>query len=226
MKKLPEHSPKASAWEDLLKKGTFQSQLDNHLPTLPQFAPQDAAWEKITTELDRKKVIPLWIRWSAAAAVIAILLFSLFSINRTEEKIQDAELLTENPVEIDNSAVEVVPSEVPTSKETFTSSAENAPGKFSPKKKTKRSIEIIEAPKMTLPELELSQSKNQSLIIPETKVPEAKIQETLHQVSISWSKIKPGLQIKTSFGRMESGLGQKPQASSNENSQITLEINN
>ena len=213
MKKLPEHSPKASAWEDLLKKGTFENQLDSHLPTLPQFAPQDAAWERITAELDRKKVIPIWIRWSAAAAAIAILLFSLISIDRTDEKIQDREVLTENPVEIDNSAVEVLPSEAPNVKETITASVENAPQKSSPKRKTKRSMEIIEAPKMTLPDIELSQSKNVTLKIPEPKAPEAQIQETLHQVSISWSKIKPGLQVKTSFGRMESELGQQPKAS-------------
>ena len=89
MKKLPEHSPKESTWEDLLKKGTFETQLKNHLPTLPQFAPQDPAWERITAELDRKKVIPIWLRWSAAVAVIAILWFSLISINGTDDKIQD-----------------------------------------------------------------------------------------------------------------------------------------
>lgn len=221
MKKLPDHSPKASAWEDLLKKGTFESQLENHLPTLPQFAPQDAAWERITAELDRKKVIPLWIRWSAAAAVIAILLFSLISINRTDNGIEKQELLTENPAEIDNSAIPVVPSEVPTNKEPITDISEKAS-----EKKVKRSVEIIEVPKMTLPDFELSQSKNLSLEIPETKAPEAQIQKTLHQVSISWSKIKPGLQVKTSFGRRESELGQKPQASATENSQIKLEINN
>lgn len=217
MKKLPDHSPKASAWEDLLKKGTFESQLENHLPTLPQFAPQDAAWERITAELDRKKVIPLWIRWSAAAAVIAILLFSLISINRTDNGIEKQELLTENPAEIDNSAIPVVPSEVPTNKEPITDISEKAS-----EKKVKRSVEIIEVPKMTLPDFELSQSKNLSLEIPETKAPEAQIQKTLHQVSISWSKIKPGLQVKTSFGRRESELGQKPQASATENSQIDL----
>jgi len=226
MKKLPEHSPKASAWEDLLKKGTFESQLDNHLPTLPQFAPQDAAWERITAELDRKKVIPIWLRWSVAAAVIAILFFSLISIDRTDNGIEKQELLTENPVETGNSAVEVTSSQAPTNKKTITASAENAPEKFPSKKKAKRSIEIIEAPKMTLPDIELSQSKNLTLEIPETKAPEAQIQKTLHQVSISWSRIKPGLQVKTSFGRRESELGQKPQASANENSQITLEINN
>ena len=226
MKKLPEHSPKESTWEDLLKKGTFESQLNNHLPTLPQFAPQDAAWERITAELDRKKVIPIWLRWSAAVAVIAILWFSLISINGTDDKIQDRELLSENPIGEDNSAAEVLPSEGQTTKETITASTENAFEKFSPKKKAKRSIDIIEAPEMTLPDLELSQSKNLSLEIPETKVPEVRTQETLHQVSISWSKIKPGLQIKSSFGRKESELGQKPQASANENSQITLKINN
>jgi hypothetical protein len=57
------------------------------------------------------------------------------------------------------------------------------------------------------------QSKNLSLQLPETEAPETQIQKTMHQVTISWSKIKPGLQVKTSFGRMESELGQKPQAS-------------
>ncbi len=226
MKKLPEHSPKASAWEDLLKKASFESQLENHLPTLPQFAPQDAVWEKITAELDRKKVVPIWLRWSAAAAVIAILLFSLISIFRTEDKIQDQVLLSEKPIEVGNSTVVAVPSETPTNTENIAANAENAPLKFSPEEKPKRSIEIIEAPKMTLPDLELSQSKNLSLKIPKTIVPEAQVQKTLHQVSISWSKIKPGLQVKTSFGRSESELGQKPQASTTQNSQITLEINN
>jgi hypothetical protein len=226
MKKLPEYSPKASAWEDLLKKVSFERQLGNHLPTLPQFAPQDAVWEKITAELDRKKVVPIWLRWSAAAAVIAILLFSLISKFRTDDKFQDQELLSEKPIEVGNSSLEAVPFETPTSTETVAANAENAPLKFYPEEKSKRSIEIIAAPKLTLPDLELSQSKNLSLKIPERIVPEAQVQKTLHQVRISWSKIKPGLQVKTPFGRTESELQQKPQASTTQNSKITLEINN
>ncbi|GAA0880761.1 hypothetical protein GCM10009119_37310 [Algoriphagus jejuensis] len=226
MKKLPEHTPKASTWEDLLKKADFESQLNNHLPSLPNFAPQDGAWEKITAELDRKKFIPIWVRWSAAAAVAGIFLAFLISLNRSVDPMQDQELLTDNPIEIDNSAVEVLPSDLPIVADAFAENTENAPFQISPKKKVKRTTETIEAPKMGLPEIDLSLSKNLSLEIPEKQIQESTPPKTLHQVSISWSKIKPGLQVKTSFGRMGSELGEKQQASTHHLGQLTVEIDN
>lgn len=226
MKKLPEHTPKVSAWVDLLKKGEFNSQLDDHLTKLPVFSPREDAWKKITMELDREKVVPIWVRWSAAAAVAAILLLSGLFLTKSGDHIQDQEQLAESPVEIDNTAVQAVTDEPSNTAETFVVNDENVASELSPKKKVKRSVEIIQVPKMTLPDLALSQSKNLSLQLPATKAPEPQIQKTLHQVSISWSKIKPGLQVKTSFGRMEADLGQKPQASAAESGQITVEINN
>lgn len=225
MKKLPEHSPRPSAWDEILKKGEFDSQLGPHLSKLPQFSPQDAAWERITAELDRKKVIPIWVRWATAAAVLAILLLSALSLDKSGDAIREQQPVAENPTEKENVAVEVVPSESPKIEETVALNSEKVRNATS-SRKTKRTMEVIEVPKMTLPELELSQSKNLSIEIPERQIHESSPTKTLHQVSISWSKIKPGLQVKTSFGRMGSELGQKPQASATENSQITLEINN
>ena len=49
---------------------------------------------------------------------------------------------------------------------------------------------------------------------------------TLHQVSVYWTKTKPGFQVKTTFGRKEAELGQKPQASAETAGPLVLEINN
>jgi hypothetical protein len=225
MKNLPEHNPKPSAWDEILKKGKFESQLESHLSRLPQFSPEDTAWERITAELDRQRVIPIWIRWGTAAAVVAILLLSALSLDKSADSIQEQQPVAENPTERDKTVAEAVTSESSKTEETSALKIKSATNAIS-KTKTNRTMEVIEAPKIPLLEIELLQPKNPSLEIPEKPIQEPIPPKTLHQVTVSWSKIKPGLQVKTSFGRMESELAEKPRASSNQIKRLTLEINN
>lgn len=225
MKKLPDHSPKTSAWEDLLKKMDFDSQVSGHLPNLPQFSPKDGTWERIAAELGPKKVVPIWMPWSAAAAV-AILLLAVFGLNSSNKDKQRQQLTSERAPKSDQKNLETVSPESSSPGEIAEAIPKNFSQKPTLKKKPERLEEIVEVPEMNLPEIELLQSKNISLQLPEEQTKDRIPAKTLHQVSISWTKIKPGLQVKTSFGRTEDELGQKPQASADRIEPFTIGINN
>lgn len=74
MKNLKEHSPNPGSWEKIVQRSNFESQLGNHLTTLPQYSPNEEAWERITLEMDCKKPISIWIKWSVASSLLGFLL--------------------------------------------------------------------------------------------------------------------------------------------------------
>jgi hypothetical protein len=226
MNKLSDHSPKTSAWEDLLKRMDFDSQVSGHLPNLPQFSPKDDTWERIAAELDPKKVVPIWMPWSISAAVVAILLLAVFWLNSSNKDIEKQQLTSERAAKSPQNTSETEPPESSRTSEITEVNSKNLPQKTTPEKKSKRMVNLIEAPEMTLPEVEFWQSKNISLQLPEKQTKDSVPAKTLHQVSIYWSKIKPGLQVKTSFGRAETELGQKPQASTDRIDPLNEEKNN
>jgi hypothetical protein len=226
MKKLPDHSPKTSAWDDILKRMDFDSQVSGHVPNLPQFSPKDGTWEKIAAELESKKIVPIWMPWSAAAGVVAILLLAMFGLKNSNEEIEKQPLTSELPAKSAQRTAETASPEPLTQGEIAEANPKTIPQKPTSEKKPEPMVAIIEVPEMSLPEVELWQSKNISLQLPEEQSKDSVPAKTLHQVSISWSKIKPGLQVKTSFGRAEAELEQKPQASTDRRAPLTLEINN
>ena len=226
MKKLPDHSPKTCAWEDLLKKMDFDTQVSGHLPNLPQFSPKDGTWEKIAAELESKKIVHIWIPWSAAAGVVAILLLAAFWLKNSNQDVKKQYLTSELPAKSARRTAEPASPEPLTQGEIAEANPKTIPQKPTSEKKPEPMVAIIEVPEMTLPEVELWHSKNISLQLPEEQSKDSVPAKTLHQVSISWSKIKPGLQVKPSFGRAEAELGQKPQASTDRINPLTLEINN
>ncbi len=226
MKKLPDHSPKTSSWDDILKRMDFDSQVSGHLPNLPQFSPKDDTWERIAAELESKKTVPIWMPWSAAAAVVAILLLAAFWLKSSNQDIQKQQLTSGLPAMSAQRNAEPASPEPLTKVEITEANSKSIPQKPTPKKKPEQMVAIIEVPEMTLPEVELWQSKNISLQLPEEQSKDSVPAKTLHQVSISWSKIKPGLQVKTSFGRAEAELGQKPQASTDRIDPLNEEKNN
>lgn len=226
MKKLPEHSPKHDTWERILSRGEFESQLDTHLPNLPQYQPKQLTWERITEKLDQKKATPVWIPWSIAAAVVAILFLTGIDQEWIGKEAKELSPLTNRQNDAPNPDIQIPFEEKAQVAEMESTNPENE-AKDSPKRKpAPRAIETIEVPKMALPELNLAQTGNLSLEIQESQILEPSPPKTLHQVSVSWSKIKPGLQVKTTFGRKEAELGQKPQASADPAGQLILEINN
>ncbi len=229
MKNLPEHNPKQSAWEDLLKRREFDPQLNDHLSKLPQYFPQDDAWERISGRLENKKPIPLWIRWFAAASVVGIVFISgitqnwFVGVNQNEQNLAN---ISNNKIDdlMPKSQIQAVETE--SDPEIIPPNIENLSSEALGKKTISRLIEQIDLPEISLPAIELSASPNLTLEISESDRPVPPPQKTLHQVSISWSKIKPGIQVKTPFGRQDSELGQKQQASTDQIGHVILEIQN
>jgi|GEM_PF-1003898 len=229
MKKLPEHDPKQSAWDDLMKRRDFDSQLSGHLPNLPQYFPKDAAWERITGELDRKKIIPIYIRWGVAAAIASILFLSGITQNwfvgETQPKLNQG-YISINKTENQATENQIQPFVTHPDPGIISQKLEKSSSEFSKEKTTPRSEDVIEVPKITLPAIEQSHTSKLSLEIIKMETQVQAPQKTLHQVSISWSKIKPGIQLKTPFGRQESELGQKSQASLDQIGHVILELHN
>lgn len=227
MKNLKEHSPNPDSWERILQQGQFENQLANHLDRLPQFSPNEESWEKITGAMDRKKILPIWIKWSVAASLIGSLIVAGLVLSKFDND-QETQLLSVQNTEIfpENSVSDSISIEPSRSVQAIESNGNISEKKVLPKITTKGPVKNIEVPRIGIPELKPNISENLFLSLPEPQITEPSQQKTLHQVSISWSKIKPGLQISTPFGRKEIDPTTKTQAATITPSQITLEINN
>lgn len=228
MKNLKDHSPNPDSWEKIVQRSDFESQLGNHLTRLPQYSPNEEAWERITSEMDRKKTIPFWIKCSVAASLLGFLLvggMGLKNLNSdVDNKTQD--LVTENniePAEIERRESTLESSQSTSSTVTTIEFPLEASTQTKP---VTRKVEVIEIPKINLPELTPNHLDNLSISLPEEKISEPSKLKTLHEVSISWSKHKPGFQVKTSFGRNEGIPSPQPQASTPPPRPLILEINN
>lgn len=227
MKNLKEHTPKHGSWEKILQQGQFDTQLANHLKDLPQFSPNEGTWERITAEMDRKKIIPIWVKWGVAASIIGFLIVTGIALSRFDNNEETQLLSIQNSEASAGYIVKDSISIEPSGSFQLIEHRTNIPEKkIIAKINTKRTVEIIEVPRISPPELKPNTLENLSLSLPEPQITEPSQPKTLHQVSISWSKIKPGLQVTTSFGRKEIDPLDKTQASTNSPSQITIEINN
>jgi hypothetical protein len=227
MKNLKEYTPKSDTWGKILQQSEFENQLANHLDRLPQFSPNEESWEKITGAMDRKRILPIWIKWSVAASLFGSLIVAglvLSKIDNDQEtqslSVQNTEIFPENSV---SDSISIEPSR---SIQAIDSKGNIPQNKVSPKIITKRTVENIEVPRISIPDLKPNISENLVLSLPEPQITEPSQQKTLHQVSISWSKIKPGLQVTTPFGRKELDPTTKTQAATIPPSHITVEINN
>lgn len=230
MKNLKDLTPNPDSWERILQQSQFENQLANHLDRLPQYSPNEESWEKITGAMDRKRTIPVWVKWGVAASIAGFLIIAGISVSKIESdpKSQLSQVLPEQTSDYSQenqseNTSETLPSEAFLPNESAQNTSKES---VVLKRPTKRKVEIIEIPKINLPELKPNISENLSITIPEPQPFEPNPAKTLHQVSISWSKIKPGLQVTTTFGRKEINPTTKTQASANSQSQITLEINN
>ncbi len=220
MKNLPEHSPKADAWEKILGQGDFDTQCGRLLSDLPMYSPKESSWEKIEAELDRKRTVSPWIDWAAASAVIGLLLGVGIFIPSFESKKDD--MLSS----LDSEKVNQVFAPEKTEESPTISATETIPT-VPEKRQTKRqATEEIQIQKIPLPEVKLSPNETLSLVLPESSPSESAPAPTLHQVRISWTKIKPSMQVRTTFGRMDSEQPDKQQASAPKTEHISIDINN
>ncbi len=236
MKKLPDHLPKDNSWDKILEKGTFENQLNSLIPDLPVFEPNSNSWAKIEAKIAQDQPKPVfWLR--KVAAVLLVFLIGLAWVishqsssdksittetNLLSETEQITEPVTVTPVIPKSETSENVPSNE--SPKTQISESQHA---VVPQKKTADPVPIIalELPELEIPKPEIKRpelaqiSKASGAALPEER-------KTLHQVSISWRKTKPGLKVTTSFGKMESELAPQPSASTSQTNQLILEINN
>ncbi|REG90537.1 hypothetical protein [Algoriphagus antarcticus] len=229
MTKLPEHSPKPDLWSKIQQRKNFDSQVNAHAANLPVQMPKADLWSDIESKLDQKApVIPFWKYAMAAASIMLILALSGIAYLQFGEKEVDTSLITEVITQApalntigEDQAIKTEPAFV----EPEQIALETAEPKMTQKQTINRETSApIEFPKLTLAELSVENTLISKLNIP--PAPEKEVAKTLHQVSISWSKIKPRIQVKTQFGQQELELGQTSQASVDHIGQVTIEINN
>ncbi|WP_339877034.1 hypothetical protein [uncultured Algoriphagus sp.] len=226
---MKEYSPKPDLWSKIQQRKDFDSQVKEHIPNLPVKMPKADLWDAIEKELDQKTpIIPLWKYGMAAAAIALILAFSGIAYFELGEKEAETQLITEvslppteietintNPkakTESENLKPDLIKAETPILSKPIQSST------------LRETITPIETPELNLADLSIENTFVSELII--LPAPEIEPPKTLHQVTISWSKIKPKMQITTGFGRQESELNQKQQASADQKAQVTIDINN
>ncbi|WP_057939336.1 hypothetical protein [Algoriphagus resistens] len=224
---MKEYNPKPDLWSKIQQRKNFDVQVREHLPNLPKKMPKADLWTAIERELDQKKpVIPLW-KYGMVAASIGLILMcvGIAYLEFGETDVKPQMITGENTPPAEH----IMPEEKPFTKTgsalnaTEETQTENPDTNASIKKpESRETIPLIKLPRRDLADLSIENTYASKLIIPPTT--EHETPKTLHQVSISWSKIKPGLQLKTPFGRQESELGQK--ASIDQVGQATLEINN
>lgn len=220
MKNLPEHSPKADAWEKILGQGDFDTQCGRLLSDLPMYSPKESSWEKIEAELDRKRTLSPWIYWAAASVVVGLMLGVGIFIPSFESKKDD--VLSG----IDSTKVEQVFAPEKIEETALTEAVEILPKAIEERKTKRQATGAIQIQKIPLPEVKFSTDETLSLVLPESSPSESAPAPTLHQVRISWNKIKPSMQVRTTFGRADAEQSQKQQASTPKAEHISIDINN
>ncbi len=224
---MKEHFPKQDLWGKIQQRKDFDSQVEEHVLKLPLKIPNADLWASIERKLDQKApVSPLW-KYGMVAASFAMLM-ALSGIIYFQFRANDpvTELISVNhQLDPTSSSTfeKIAPKTEQTlviSEETKTKETKNIPSK---KQSIERETTVpIELPNRSLADLGFKLTFKSELIIP--PLPEREPTKTLHQVSISWSKLKPGIQLKTPYGRQYSELGQT--ASTDKIGQVTLEIKN
>lgn len=226
---MNEYSPKPDLWSKIQQRKDFDSQVKAHVSNLPERMPKADLWSAIEPLLDQKTpVIPLWKYGMAAASIALILAFSSIAYLHLGEKVVNTQLSTEaNTTAPTHSIIdENVNTETgPSYAEPKQIAMEKPQTMVTQKQSNKREMASpIQLPEPDLTDLNIENIFISEVIIPPT--PEKEVPKTLHQVSISWSKIKPRMKVKTQFGQQELELGQKSQASVDPIGQVTIEINN
>jgi len=227
---LPELTPKPDSWDKIMHQADFESQLGNHLSRLPQYSPNEEAWGKITGKMDRKKTVPIWIKWSVAASILGFLCIAGLSTNRfgknNESKNQELQTSLSLDSELEKVGQDSTVTEPLQSRLLMESAIGSTLEAIPEKIITRRNVELIGLPKINLPELEPTHLENIHLKPREKQTSENSQPKTLHQVSISWSKIKTGFQVKTPFGEKGLDPTNQTQAASQPSQHITIQINN
>lgn len=201
---LNEFEPKPETWDNILGRISFENQLQDHLPNLPEFSPDEETWPKIVDCLEKKKLILFWQSLKIAAGIIGILLASGWVIyNWKSENVTNPEV---HPL------TTVVKKEIPVI-------LEKPPIQESEIIKDPKLIPVISgrleefplAP-LEVPEMELIAAEPENLLqeptINQEEKPELIPKKTLHEVTISWGIESSKPRIGTSFGRQNPYLNQ------------------
>lgn len=221
---MKNYNPKLDLWTKIQQQKDFDAQVKMHAANLPERMPKADLWSNIESELDRKTpVIPLWKYGMAAASIALILALSGIAYLQFGEKEVEQQVVSEvsrsgpELTDVDENKVSEEMSDLGITQR-------NEPIILKSKKLpiSREKTIPIEIEKLDLTELSI-----ENTFIQELKISLAPVQEapkTLHQVSISWSRIKPRLQVKTQFGQQE--LVQSTQAAVDPIGQVSIKINN
>ena len=80
-KNLKEFNPRDHSWASIQKKKSFDSQLSQHLKSLPDWEPDGMSWNGIQDKMKRKKRIAFFRPLLIAAGITAVLTFFYFLLN-------------------------------------------------------------------------------------------------------------------------------------------------
>ncbi len=201
---LNEHTPKPESWDNILERISFENQLQDHLPNLPEFSPDEEAWSEIEGRLEEKKPILYWQSLKIAAGIIGILLASGWviynwkSVNETNPK--------------GHPLITAVKKEIPLilKKPTVQVSEITKVPKLKPV--VSQMKDELQLANLKVPEIEFTAFKLE-ILLPEPTLnheekPEPIPKKTLHEVTISWGIESSKPKIGTSFGRQDRYLNQ------------------
>lgn len=199
---MKEFNPKPDLWSKIQQRKSFDSQVKNHVPNLPERLPKADLWNSIESELDQKAPVVLLWRYAIAAASIA-LIFALSGIVYLEFDPKEVKTLLTTKI----STHFTEPNALEEAKSKETKPAIEITDQIESKKivtsspqsnTTKREvIAPIDVPKTNLTDLSFENSIVSVLIIPET--PEIQTATTQHKVRISWGIQDKG-KLRTTFG--------------------------
>mgnify|MGYP000212251546 CR=1 FL=1 len=194
-KNWKEYSPREDAWDKIMQKKDFDSQLSKNLNELPEHSPSDFAWNRIEEKLEDKKKGFVWRPFLIAASLTGLFLLAFYQIRQgtviIDSQQQTDELMADNQSPLINETEEfesTTEDQKPTdSSETILDSSEDMRiqrvNEFIPDVDSNRKINLETT--LAVKGMDLT---TRGKFVPATDIP----QETYHTVAVSW-----GLQEKT-----------------------------
>jgi len=195
-KNWKEYSPREDAWDKIMQRKNFDSQLDKNLKELPSHSPSDLVWTRIEQKLENKKRAFVWRPFVIAASLTGLFILAFYLIRQgtvvIEAPEQKNKLMASNPPDVLEEEENLIrPSEeIISHSDDLTVKAEEDPrieriNEFIPEMKTERNLNLENS--LSVKGMNLAKRGE---FIPPIETP----QETYHRVAISW-----GLKEKTKF---------------------------
>lgn len=202
--RLNELTPKPESWDNILARISFENQLQDHLPNLPEFSPDEEAWSKIEGRLEEKKPNLFWQSLKIAAGIIGILLASgwvIYNWKSVDETNPEVHPL----ITVGKKEIPIIIEKPPVPESEITAQPNLKP--VIPQMEEELQLSTLEVPEIEFIAFE------PEILLPEPSLnheekPELIPKKTLHEVTISWGIESSKPKIGTTFGRQDPYLNQ------------------